>query len=179
MMKPVRSALVAAIILFPLSCERRELSPGEQLTPAAEPGAQTRPLTPDEPGEREHVRGIADDEAPGTVPGAAEEGRTERVTAAGNQTIDRITHARCLREERCGNVGPDRRFVSMQSCMNKTRTEWQDELDARECPGGVVQGAFSECLARIEQEACDEALDSLGHIAACGESDICNSPGAR
>ncbi len=87
--------------------------------------------------------------------------------------ISRITDARCARENRCGNVGPDKEYASQQACTTKIGAEWKDELNAYECPGGIDGEELAECLEEIKNEDCNAPFDTLGRVVACRSSDIC------
>ncbi|HEY8946778.1 MAG TPA: DUF6184 family natural product biosynthesis lipoprotein [Polyangiaceae bacterium] len=84
-----------------------------------------------------------------------------------------IAEARCARENRCENVGADRKFSSTDDCMARVRNDWRDELTARECPGGIDQSELSECLTEIRNEDCGNPFDTLGRMAACTVAEIC------
>jgi hypothetical protein len=86
-----------------------------------------------------------------------------------------IAEARCARESRCNNVGNDKKYSNQDDCMRRVRADWKDELNARECPGGVVQDELNECLTEIRNEDCGNPFDTLGRLAACRSSDICKA----
>ena len=89
--------------------------------------------------------------------------------------VSQITKARCAREARCGNFGPDKTYASDQDCSAKISEEWRDDLNAYECPGGVVMKELSECLEEIKNEDCAQPFDTLGRIVACRSTDICKA----
>lgn len=91
------------------------------------------------------------------------------------QAAQQIAEARCARESRCGNVGIDKDYSSAEQCETKISEEWRDELNAYECPGGVVMKELQECLEEIKTEDCASPFDTLGRVAACRESDICKA----
>ena len=66
------------------------------------------------------------------------------VTASATQSI---AQSRCEREARCDNIGGDKKFSSMDDCLTRVRTELKDDLNARECPGGVNRQQLDECLS--------------------------------
>ena len=59
--------------------------------------------------------------------------------------------------------------------MSEVGTEWKDELNAIECPDGVVEKELNECLEEVRNEDCANPFDTLGRIVACRESDLCNA----
>jgi hypothetical protein len=87
--------------------------------------------------------------------------------------VEIITNARCAREARCENVGAGRDYASAEACEADIREDWADELNAFECPGGVVEKELDECVEEITNEDCNSPFDTLGRIAACRSSDIC------
>lgn len=89
------------------------------------------------------------------------------------EAVQQIADARCARESKCGNVGVDKDYSSAEQCQTKVAQEWHDELNAYECPGGVVMKELQECLEEIRNEDCNSPFDALGRILACRESDIC------
>jgi hypothetical protein len=85
----------------------------------------------------------------------------------------RIASARCAREERCNNVGADRKYASVDACDDQIRTEWANDLNAYECPNGVVEKELEECLGAIRDEECNSPFDSLSRIGECMAGQIC------
>lgn len=86
-----------------------------------------------------------------------------------------ITEARCHREEKCGNIGPNEKYASVSICQQKIGADWQQELNSYDCPGGVVVKELNECLEEIKNENCSSPFDTLGRIVACRSSDICKA----
>lgn len=89
------------------------------------------------------------------------------------QAVAELSAARCAREARCGNVGADKDYSSQAQCETKMTANMKDELNAYECPNGIVMKEFSECLQAIRNETCGSPLDTIGRVMACRESDIC------
>ena len=85
-----------------------------------------------------------------------------------------ITEARCAREQRCENIGPDKKYSSFSDCGARVRNDWKDDLNARECPGGVNQKELDECLASIRNEDCNSPLDTLSRLTQCTAGPICD-----
>lgn len=110
------------------------------------------------------------------LPLRADERVTNEATAikgVQSQAVQQIAEARCARESKCGNVGLDKDYSSAEQCQTKITEEWREEINAYECPGGVVMTELQECLEEIRSEDCGSPFDTLGRIAACRESDIC------
>jgi hypothetical protein len=87
--------------------------------------------------------------------------------------VEIITSARCAREARCENVGAGKDYESADVCKASIRDDWSDELNAFECPGGIVEKELDECVEEITNEDCNSPFDTLGRITACRSSDIC------
>lgn len=84
-----------------------------------------------------------------------------------------IANARCDRERRCSNIGADKKFASDEVCEDSIRSEWANDLNAYECPNGVVQKQLDECLLAIRNEDCSSPFDTLSRIAECRAGQIC------
>jgi len=85
-----------------------------------------------------------------------------------------IARARCDREERCSNIGPDKSYESVGACETKIRGDWADDLNKYECPKGVVQTELDQCLADIRAEDCNSPFDTLARVAECTSNQICD-----
>lgn len=113
---------------------------------------------------------------PVNAPPAVEESPGEQASAPESETrsaAESIAEARCAREQRCDNVGTDKKFSSQQDCMDTIRNDWREELNALECPGGVDEAQLNECMAEIRDEECSSPLDTLSRVAECGAGQIC------
>jgi hypothetical protein len=100
--------------------------------------------------------------------------QAEARASEGGSAVESIAEARCARESRCENIGPDKRYSSMEDCVTRVREDWRDDLDARACPSGVNETQLNECLGEIRQEECSSPFDTLERVAACTASQICN-----
>lgn len=96
----------------------------------------------------------------------------ERTTATASAT-ESIAESRCAREERCENIGDNRKFSSTDDCLARIRADWKEDLNARECPAGVNQPELRECLTEIRNEDCSSPFDTLSRVAACTSGQIC------
>jgi hypothetical protein len=81
--------------------------------------------------------------------------------------------ARCEREKECGNVGSDKTYSSGADCTARIQNDWKDELNARECPGGIDQHELDECVSQIRAETCGNPFDTLARITECTQGQIC------
>jgi hypothetical protein len=100
---------------------------------------------------------------------------TKQALRDNEPAIQSIVAARCERGARCANVGAGEKWASAEACRGELLAKNRDELRASECPGGVVQKELDERSAEIRSEDCDNPLDTLGRLAACRSSDLCNA----
>jgi hypothetical protein len=89
--------------------------------------------------------------------------------------VESIVRARCDREARCNDVGPDRQYASMDACASKIRADWRDDLTFTECPGGVDARELNDCMQEIRDERCGNPFDTLGRVVACRSSELCRA----
>src|SRR5690242_3208610 len=78
-----------------------------------------------------------------------------------NSATESIAEARCAREDRCTNIGSEKKYSTTQDCLSRIRDEWKDDLNARECPNGVNRSELEECLAQVRDEECSSPLATL------------------
>jgi hypothetical protein len=109
----------------------------------------------------------------GTSPRPAESAMAEAAPTEGGSATDSIAESRCARESRCDNVGVDKKFSSMEDCIQRVRADWKDELSSRECPAGIDETQLNECLNEIRAEECSSPFDTLERVAACTADQIC------
>jgi hypothetical protein len=109
------------------------------------------------------------------VDGEPSTNASDAVPGKQGSAVASITQARCQREQRCGNIGADKKFDSMGKCMSEIRETWKDELNTRECRGGIVQKELQECLDEVRNEDCNNPFDTLNRVLACREGDICKA----
>ena len=105
--------------------------------------------------------------------GAAEHDATLQPASRAASAAQAIAEARCARERRCENVGADKKYSSTGECMADIRNDWKDDLNARECPGGVNQTQLQECLTAIRNEECNSPFDTLDRVTECTAASIC------
>jgi hypothetical protein len=86
---------------------------------------------------------------------------------------EQLAHARCERERQCGNIGNDKTYSSTQDCFARVQNDWKDDLNARDCPGGINQKQLDQCLAQVRAEACGNPFDTLARITECTSRQIC------
>lgn len=100
---------------------------------------------------------------------------TERVQSAtqNGPAIASIIEARCAREARCENIGPEKRFLTRAACVEHVRDKSQNKLNAKECPGGVDPKALDSCLTQIKNEDCGSPIETVERVATCNSIDLC------
>jgi hypothetical protein len=104
-----------------------------------------------------------------------ESAMTELGATEGGSAIESIAEARCARDSRCDNIGPDKRYSSMEDCITRVREDWRSELDARSCPQGIVDEQLDECLSAVRGEECSSPFDTLERVTECTQGQICRS----
>jgi hypothetical protein len=87
--------------------------------------------------------------------------------------VNSMSEARCEYEQRCGNVGQDRTYSDKDHCLTRFKGDFQKELNAWECPGGINRDELTECLTEIRNNDCNSPFDSLERVIACRSSDLC------
>lgn len=89
-----------------------------------------------------------------------------------HKAVHAIAKARCDREQRCDNIGADKKFASEAACEESIRADWAD-LNKYECPRGIDQPALDQCLTDVRSEDCNSPLDTLARLTNCNVADIC------
>lgn len=174
----LRGAIALTLPSLLFACTRRDVdeTAREGAVEAREEAAEAQTAT-----DRERRENLGEQRAdPKIQPNLPEtdEPSTNAANAVKGLTADSvrlITEARCMREEKCGNIGPDEDYASISVCQQKIGAEWQNELNSYDCPGGVVVKELNECLEEIKNEDCKSPFDTLGRIVACRSSDICKA----
>ncbi len=90
-----------------------------------------------------------------------------------SSSVSKIAGARCDREVRCGNVGPNEKYPSREDCISKTQVEKQSDINTSECTLGVSQRGLTECLKAVRDEDCGNPLDALTRLNACRSGNVC------
>jgi hypothetical protein len=87
--------------------------------------------------------------------------------------INDISVARCDREVRCGDVGPEKNHETRDQCIAKLNEAGYDNLDADACRAGIAPDELGKCLSEINAERCGAPLDTLERLVACRSSALC------
>lgn len=165
----------------------------EPETSASEPRSEEKPSAGGAPGSdagpaarleesTPRMRGEYRSSVPATMGESPERGTEERAStetgvvasASGRQAeVRQLSTARCDREERCNNVGKNRKYESREQCLQKLDAKNQEDLGPAECKKGIEQAKLSTCLKAIQGEECNSPLDSLSRIVSCRSSALC------
>ena len=112
----------------------------------------------------------------------AEERRAEERKAGGfigggpvdpGSAVARIASARCEREVRCNHVGAKQKYPNRAECVMLMQDDKRDEINEKDCPGGLDKKQLNACLVAIHDESCGNALDAINRLVACRASSIC------
>jgi hypothetical protein len=89
------------------------------------------------------------------------------------EAIDAIVKARCAREQRCGEVGHGKEWMSAGACAAQLRIDLNVDLNTYNCPRGVAASRLNECVADARDEACGNPIDAMARIMSCRVGHIC------
>jgi hypothetical protein len=87
--------------------------------------------------------------------------------------VEVITKERCDREERCTNIGVDRKYATRDVCIQDIRSDNMNTLTNAACPYGIDSKQLQACLANIREERCNNPFDKLSRYSACKQSALC------
>jgi len=90
-----------------------------------------------------------------------------------SSSIAKIAAARCDREMRCGNVGPNEKYPSRSECVAKVQADKRDDIKGDECTLGISSTGLNDCLKAIRDEDCGNPLDAVARLNACRTGNIC------
>ena len=90
-----------------------------------------------------------------------------------DSAVRRIAASRCKHASACNEIGGSKNFASMRACMDKTRSDAEDDLRPASCPRGVESTRLQACLSAIETEACSGLGSGLTRGMACKTSELC------
>lgn len=138
-------------------------------------GCDDTPNRPAESPDGEEYNTARNEDEPTGIPVNAPPAESDAEEAAErtSSATDSIADARCTRESSCNNIGADKKYSSLDDCMARIREDWRDDLNSRECPGGVDQVELNECLTQVRNEDCSSPFDTLSRVAECASGQIC------
>jgi hypothetical protein len=89
------------------------------------------------------------------------------------RVVERLSAARCDREQSFSNVGAGRRYVALDVCMDHMRGSIGDDLNASPCALGIDERALGECLTAIAKEGCGDGVAILNRARKCRAGALC------
>ena len=84
-----------------------------------------------------------------------------------------ITKERCDREERCANIGANRKYSTREVCSAQISSDNMNTLTNAACPYGIDSTKLEACLASIREEGCNNPFETLDRYAACRQGALC------
>jgi hypothetical protein len=83
-----------------------------------------------------------------------------------------IAAARCDREIRCKNVGPDGKYKSRGECIVEMQKDKRDDFSVASCPA-VDTKKLEGCVQEIQREKCGNPLDVFNRYEMCKSGSLC------
>jgi hypothetical protein len=88
--------------------------------------------------------------------------------------VDRLSNARCDREESCNNVGDGKRYESRRVCQHQMRGDIANDLNSYQCPRGIDGAAVHQCLMAIRSEECGaHPIEAITRMNKCRSGAMC------
>jgi Family of unknown function (DUF6184) len=87
--------------------------------------------------------------------------------------VDKLSEARCAREETCHNVGNGLEYASRDTCSQAMRGSLGNDLNSYNCPRGINNAALDSCEAAIRDESCGHPLDTIQRLEKCRTGNLC------
>jgi hypothetical protein len=97
-----------------------------------------------------------------------------RSSYADASVVDRISSARCDREQSCNNVGDGKKYASRGVCMDQLHGAVANDLNSYQCPRGIDGPAVQECVSAIVGEECGaHPVEAITRIEKCRTGAMC------
>jgi hypothetical protein len=88
--------------------------------------------------------------------------------------VDRLSNARCDREESCNNVGDGKKYASRRVCLDQMRGGIANDLNSYQCPRGIDGAAVHQCLMAIGNEECGaHPIEAITRMDKCRSGAMC------
>jgi Family of unknown function (DUF6184) len=172
MKAPVKhSALAFGLAALAIVGCKRDENKREVGTPAANEPSATEQRRAEER-RAEERRAEERSPQPRPIGGGPTEPGIKATTAS---ALASIAAARCDREVRCKNVGTKEKYATRDECIAKVKEDKRDDINAKDCPGGVHEKQLNECLQAIRTEDCGNPLDAISRLSACRSGALCVS----
>jgi hypothetical protein len=91
--------------------------------------------------------------------------------SAARNAGEQIASARCDHEQRCNDIGPDKKYGSREHCMTVMRDDAAKSVN--HCRNGIDQEDVRECLTDIQGQNCGNPFSSLMSSKECNSDDLC------
>lgn len=82
-----------------------------------------------------------------------------------------LATAMCDREQRCNNIGSDKKYGSREHCMTVMRDDAAKSVN--HCRSGIDQEDLRECLTDIQGQNCGNPFSSVMSSKECSMDDLC------
>ena len=82
-----------------------------------------------------------------------------------------ISHAACVREQRCNRIGPTAKYDNFEHCMNVMRVDSYKKV--RDCRDTIDQGDLNQCVSEIRNQDCSGPFDSFERSIQCNMDNLC------
>jgi hypothetical protein len=91
-----------------------------------------------------------------------------------SSVVNRLSEARCDREQACDNIGDGKKYASRLVCLDQMRGGIANDLNAYQCPGGIDEAALRQCQVAIHNEECGaHPLEAITRIDKCRSGPMC------
>jgi Family of unknown function (DUF6184) len=97
-----------------------------------------------------------------------------RSSSVDASVVERLTHARCDREQFCGNVADGKKYATRDVCKDSFRSSIGNDLNSYQCPGGLNGSAVDQCLSAISSEECGaHPIEAITRVDRCRKGAMC------
>jgi hypothetical protein len=101
------------------------------------------------------------------------DGVTAQQAVADEEVVERISAARCDRDQSCDRVGPGAVYHDRADCMRQQRLVVRKDLNPESCPGGIGEVALTRCVKSVEAGTCDRPGEITGNVSHCKLAALC------
>lgn len=88
-------------------------------------------------------------------------------------TVERLTEARCERAAKCNEFGTGKDYADMEGCKSEVSHDLADDYKPSSCPHGANEARLTSCINQIRNSACGNLADSIKRGEACRRVQIC------
>jgi hypothetical protein len=113
--------------------------------------------------------------SPAAAPVSQSMGATNAQPASvDSSVVDRLSNARCDREQACDNVGDGKRYASRHVCLEQLRGSIANDLNSFQCPHGIDGSAVQQCVWAIGGEECGaHPVEAITRMDKCRNGAMC------